>query len=1061
MSLDQLLAKLSERADVRGREFERLCQWLLCSAPEYRTELRQVWLWDEWPGRWAADAGIDLVAETRGGELWAVQAKAYDPAYRVKKADVDSFLSESGRPEFSYRLLMATTDLIGHTARRTLAGQEKPAGLLLRSQLAEARVRWPKSFDDLVPAPPPRKRPRRHQREAVRQIVAGFRSRDRGQAVMACGTGKTLVGLLVAEALASDRTLVLLPSLSLLAQTLREWTANAERGFEFLAVCSDETVLGEDAVVSTTSELGFPVTTEPARIASFLAAGAWPRVVFATYQSSSRIADASQLGAPGFDLVVADEAHRCAGPEAGHFATVLDDARIAARRRLFMTATPRYFTQRLRREAGEIDFQVASMDDEAKFGPLFHRLTFGEAIERDLLSDYQVVVVGVSHSTYREYAERGVFVTADGASVTDARTLASQLGLLRAMSAHDLRRVVTFHSRIESARGFANTIQEVFDWLPESRRPTGRLRAAHVSGRMSSGERDQRLNELRAVGRDERGLLSNARCLAEGVDVPTLDGVAFIEPRRSQIDIVQAVGRAIRKAPDKTIGTVVIPVFVDETSDPESAIEASAFDRVWQVLKALRAHDEVLAEELDELRRELGRRRTSIVRPDKIKLDLPVMVGEAFARAFDARLVRETTASWEFSFGLLQRFAEREGHARVPFKHVEDGYRLGQWVVAQRSLQGERRLSDARAAQLEALPGWAWNANDADWEAGYLALVRFASREGHTRVPKSHVEDDYRLGQWIGVQRRWHGAGRLPDRRAARLESLPGWTWNTRDADWEVGYSALDRFVTREGHARVPQSHVEHGYRLGQWVNVQRYFRAAGRLTAERGMRLESLPGWTWDSADIAWEQSYACLERFVTREGHAHVPYKHVEDGYRLGQWVVVQRSFYSARRLSNERAARLEALPGWAWNTRDADWAEGYAALERFAAREGHARVTYKHVEDGYRLGRWVVKQRYNERQLTANRTARLEALPGWTWHTRDAAWEQGFRHLLRYVERHGHGRVPQSYSENDFALGTWVNKNRQRYHTGQLPPDRIARLEALPGWAWRYGHQRVPSS
>jgi len=183
-----------------------------------------------------------------------VQAKAYDPAYRAKKADVDSFLSESARPEFSYRLLIAATDLIGETARRTLAGQEKPAGVLLRSQLARAGVSWPRTVGELAPAPPLRKHALGHQHEAVAEILTGFSAHDRGQVVMACGTGKTLVGLLVAEALASQRTLVLVPSLSLLAQTLREWTANGLEAFEFLAVCSDETVLGEDAVVSTTSE---------------------------------------------------------------------------------------------------------------------------------------------------------------------------------------------------------------------------------------------------------------------------------------------------------------------------------------------------------------------------------------------------------------------------------------------------------------------------------------------------------------------------------------------------------------------------------------------------------------------------------------------------------------------------------------------------------------------------------------------------------------------------------------------------------------------------------------
>jgi len=988
VTFEGLLATLGDRAEVRGREFERICQWLLRSAPEYRAQLASVWLWDEWPGRWAADAGIDLVAETHAGELWAVQAKAYDPAYRVKKADVDSFLSESARPEFGYRLLIATTDLIGPTARRTLAAQEKPAGLLLRSQLADARVAWPSRVSELLPAVPPRSRPRQHQLEAVEEIVAGFRGADRGQAVMACGTGKTFVGQLVAEALASERTLVLVPSLSLLAQTLREWTANAERAFALLAVCSDETVIGEDAVVSTTSELGFPVTTDPARIAAFLSdqQETRRRVVFATYQSSQRIAEA--VRDLRFDLVIADEAHRCAGPQVGVFATVLDDSRIPAGRRLFMTATPRYFTGRLRREASEREFELASMDDPSRFGSVFHRLTFGDAIERELLSDYQVVVVAVTDSSYRDYAQRGAFVTTDGARISDARTLASQLGLLRAIAAHDLRRVVSFHSRIESARLYAATIADVYTWLPEDRRPSGVLRAAHVSGRMSSGERDRQLNRLRAIGAGERGLLSNARCLAEGVDVPTLDGVAFIEARRSQIDIVQAVGRAIRKAPDKTIGTIIIPVFVNETEDPEQAIEHSEFDRVWQVLKALRAHDEDLAEDLDELRRELGHRRTSIVRPSKIKLDLPVTVGDAFIHAFDARLVRETTAPWEFWLGLLRSFADREGHSRVLATHLENGFKLGGWVTQQRHLHDRGRLSEARAARLQQLPGWEWDPFAAAWEDGFSHLERFTAREGHVRIAKNHRDEDgFRLGQWCATQRTSHEAGQLPQERSARLEALPGWVWNINDARWEDGFRHLEAFVAREGHAHVPLAHREDGYRLGQWIVVQRLFRTQGRLPENRAQRLEALPRWTWDSADTVWEQHHAALKRFVAREGHARVPSKHIEGSCRLGQWVVVQRSFRVQGRLPDERAARLEELAGWAWSTQDADWQVGYAALEHFVSREGHARVPSTHVEDGYKLGRWVVKQRYNKAQMNQDRRTRLEALPGWVWTTRRA--------------------------------------------------------------------------
>ena len=251
-----------------------------------------------------------------------------------------------------------------------------------------------------------------------------------------------------------------MPSLSLLAQTLREWTANTKVEFDFLPVCSDETVTEpDDAAVANTSDLGFPVTTDPAEIAAFLRRRSGPRVVFATYQSSPQIAKAFRLGrVPAFDLAIADEAHRCAGPVSSDFATILDADEIKTQRRLFMTATPRYFTGRVVREAQEADFEIASMDDEAAFGPVFHRLTFGEAIKRDLLTDYQVVVVGVDDATYRDWAEQGRFVTIDGKKVTDARTLAGQIGLAKAMSRYDLHRTITFHSRVKRAREFAHSL---------------------------------------------------------------------------------------------------------------------------------------------------------------------------------------------------------------------------------------------------------------------------------------------------------------------------------------------------------------------------------------------------------------------------------------------------------------------------------------------------------------------------------------------------------------------------------------------------------------------------
>ena len=281
------------------------------------------------------------------------------------------------------------------------------------------------------------------------------------------------------------------------------------------------------------------------------------------------------------------------------------------------------------------------MDDESKLRPGAAPASFGQAIEQELLSDYQVTVVGVSDQSFRQMAERAAFVTTDGETVTDARTLARQIGLLRAIRNHDLRRVVSFHSRIDSASRFATSLRDLAKWIPGDLRPLGVLWAEHVSGKMTSGERETRLNRLRAVGIGERGILTNARCLAEGVDVPALDGVAFIDPRRSQIDIVQAVGRAIRTAEDKTVGTIVIPVFVDEEADPEQALESGEFDRVWQVSQGA-------PRPRRSPRRRAGRatprtRSARISRREagKIVLDVPKGVSIEFARAFDVGSSRE------------------------------------------------------------------------------------------------------------------------------------------------------------------------------------------------------------------------------------------------------------------------------------------------------------------------------------------------------------------------------------------------------------------------------------
>jgi predicted helicase len=688
-----------------GVAFEWICKWYLENAPIYRGKFQKVWRFMDWPDRWGSDNGVDLIALTHDGQIWAIQAKACHNGRTITKREIDSFLSESNRPQVAYRLLMGTTDNIGANARRVIQQQEKQVGQLLRGHFLEAEVRWPTEIY-AISHQLPKNQPRPHQENAIRAVVKGFEQNDRGQLIMACGTGKTLTALWISEKLESSLTLVLVPSLSLVGQNLREWGRNATLDFDSLVVCSDESVsrVRVDHAIHSVSELGVTVTTNPTLIRNFLLQDRKrPAVVFATYQSSDQISLAQIGDVRPFELVICDEAHRLTGGTEGLFATVLDEKKIRSRRRLFMTATPRFFNEAAKQKASGCNFSIASMDDKRMFGPEFHCLTFHDAITADppLLTDYRAVVIGVTHREATSWLNEGKFVkTLDGAS-TDARSLAAQMGLIKAINKYKLRRVITFHSSVAKAKRFVDdtrtdSLPQIISCLSSSTRLSGEIWAKHISGETPAGKRATILKGLGDLPQGTIGVLSNCACLGEGVDVPALDGIAFIDPKNSMVDIIQAVGRVIRLSEGKRFGTIVIPVFVDDSQDSEVVLSHSSFATVWQVLKALRAHDRRLADELDQLRFSLGEKsmdlgeydehpsrgsvsvdpnnvneyRSQLLQTDdclsgcgvrlfeKIHLDIPSLSIADFERAFYVRAVQSTTMRFELTVDQILDWAD-------------------------------------------------------------------------------------------------------------------------------------------------------------------------------------------------------------------------------------------------------------------------------------------------------------------------------------------------------------------------------------------------------------------
>jgi len=807
-------------------------------------------------------------------------------------------------------------------------------------------------------------------------------------------------------------------------------------------------VADPDAPVSFTNDLGVPVTTDANKIASFLRRRGH-RVIFSTYQSSPQVAAAyrKRPKPPSLDLAICDEAHRCAGRVSNDFATILDATKIQAKYRLFMTATPRYFTGRIVREAERGDLELASMDDESVFGPVFHRLTFGEAIRRDLLSDYQVAIVNVDDATYKEWAKHGKFVTREGKE-TNAREVAGQLGLAKAMRRFDLHRVITFHNRIEGARHFSIDFPALVAWMPTSQRPTGRIRADYISGRMPTGERRPRLLRLANPGSHERVLLSNARCLAEGVDVPTLDGVAFLDPKRSEIDIVQAVGRAIRKAPDKSVGTIVLPVFIESGEDAVSVLEGSSFEPVWRVMQALRAHDEDLAETLDAFRTEMGIASNSFKLPPIPKVILPTRLPADFARAFEVRLVEQTTVSWEFWYGLLQRYSYQSGSANPPVDCIMDGrYKLGLWANTQRSRYREGRLSQNRQERLSAW-GFAWEPRDEAWERGLDSLRLFVHRNSHARVPSKYVDDDgFRLGQWVVNQRVFDRKHMLDRDRKEKLNEC-GFVWHVPRSAWETHFRLLEEYVRNTGSASVPQVKTWRGFALGRWVAKQR--RALPRLSPERVARLEHLAGWTWDTDASTWQEFFTLLVKFVKDEGHSRIPSDCIIEDKKLGKWVENQRSRREG--LTDEQVKLLESV-GFVWNTKEAQWEDCFEALRAYAEHHNNFQIPKEFLVAGVRLASWVKTQRhnYNQHKLSDERISKLESIEDWTWNPRQQQWDDYFTTLEVFAKHQGDALVPNDYVDDGVSLGKWIERQRSLYRQHKLSPDHRRRLEKLPGFAW----------
>jgi superfamily II DNA or RNA helicase len=1072
--LESRIAGLSTEGN-RGAAFEEFCKAFFLLDPVF--QFIKVYRHTEippslrsrlgYPGH--QDIGIDGLAVTDEGKLFAYQAKFRSDRHKTPTLrELSTFFTVSDRADWRITITNANS---------------LPASINDRTRnsrvLADRLEQLDADFFDRLrlylkeqPVPPPTIiAPHQTQQEAINAALSHFKDHNRGQLILPCGTGKTLASMWIAEKLGGRRILVMLPSLALLSQTLRAWAANTSiRPFRYLCLCSDTTVdLGNDSPIEHLYEMDVPVTTDVETVAGFLEDKRdRTSILFSTYQSSKVLSKATKKTATVFDMGIFDEAHRTTGAKVGVWNLALDDKHVPIKSRLFMTATPLY-APHIMKKAEENDVLVCSMDDHRFYGEPFYEMTFGDAIERGHISDYKIVVICVTDSEVRKIIQQGGMVITDDERAWDAKALAKRIALVKGLKGYLLKKVFTFHGRVNGAKAFTDTktpygINKVFKMLYPESYSQQVIKFFHVNGTMPSGLRCSLMNEFK---QSEIGIMSNARCLTEGVDVPIVDTVAFIDPKRSLIDIVQATGRAMRKAEWKVTGYIFIPVVVEETDNPETFIENSDFKAVWQVLQAMVEQDQRLEDTVSNLRVMQGKgeedtqawKEAMFEYSEKISFyDLPRKIDKTrFINTLFAKTLEVVGKRWDFWYGLTLHYKEQYGDPNAPtYYKTPEGYKLGSWQVYQRSYYKNGKLNAVRIKMLQDI-GFIWSPYGEAFEKGFQETLNYKKLKGDPNTPTDYITfEGYKLGNWQNKQRSNKRKNKLDRDKTKRLEDI-GFKWEIKAETFEKGFQETLKYKKQFGYANASHLYITHeGYKLGLWqFNI---INRKENLNSADMKRLEDI-GFKWKIKAETFEKGFLETLKYKKQFGYANTPIDYITpEGYNLSSWQTYIKSKFKKGILASEKVKMLGEI-GFKWNPQKIEYdklfEKGLQETLRYKKKYGDSNSPTDYITvEGYKLGTWQVSKRslYQSGTLTPDKIKRLEAI-GFKWRINkekfDTAFQRGFKETLKYKEQFSDPNASRGYETPDgYKLGSW--QSNIRYRKNKLTPDRIKKLEEI-GFKW----------
>jgi superfamily II DNA or RNA helicase len=825
----------------------------------------------------------------------------------------------------------------------------------------------------------------------------------------------------------------------------------------WLVVCSDETAGDNfDSDQSEVLDLGFSVTTSPDEISGFLTKND-DCVVFSTYQSSDKISQGSLSWGGKFDLIIADECHRTVGTRGSNFGIVLDDLAIPAMKKLFMTATPRTISPKLKMAAQENDIEVSSMDDATVYGEVLFQYSFNEAISAGYLAKYEIIVAAMDKKSIKD------LVPGSGGA-----PFANEVIILKSLKDFSVNSAITYHSRLSAAEKFSQSIKKVNELMPAEYQSD--LDTGYVNGQMRTRQKSNLLRKLQDVGAGKTYLLTNARCLTEGIDVPNLDAVCFVDPRTSMVDIVQAVGRVLRKGNNaQKIGKIIIPIFVDDLTDPDQEFSQTKFAGLWKVICALESHDESLRDEMQNIRLGLSNSPgSSVLLPEELKIVVPVNAGNIaeFSNSISLKIVERVTSDWELGFSHLKAYAELTGDAN-PSQSTKDQFNfpIGSWCTTQRSTRkGKNRgvLNRERIEKLDGI-GFEWNPLEASWNQGFENLKLYISEYGHSNPPSGTLfPGEYKLGQWVQVQRVNQKQGILSTEKQEKLSNI-GLSFEPKIEQRQELLDQLQTYFNEFGTVNVPTKYVSaDGYKLGSALDRIRQLKKNSPDSDHEAIAFLESKDIIWNVKDREQEESFRLgiseLDGYLAKFSVDSILQTTVcENGFKLGAWLGRMRSKHASGNLSMEHQDQLTSR-GVELNLKQFEYSARLRVLQEFYKANGHIRVPQELKPEGLgSIYQWLKGQKKRKREglLTAEEIAALDRF-GFIWENeneliKQEAWERFISELSIFIESTGSANVPKEYRTKDgYALGSVVSKHRTLRRKGELSENKVAELESL-GFLW----------